>query len=79
MLNYKKTSLQPLKPKIIFIMILFIFLISLFSINILVEKNKLIKQSESALADIDFILPYTYLINSLANERGKFNGFLNQG
>ena len=65
-----------LKVKLFFLFMLFILVISGFSYLFISDKYKEITVNEQLLEEVNFILPYSYLIMSTARERGRINGFL---
>ncbi len=65
-----------LKIKLSFLFMLFILVINSFSYIFISDKYKEITVNEQLLEEVNFILPYSYLILSTANERGRINAFL---
>lgn len=65
-----------LKTKLSFLFILFLLVIIGFSYVFVTDKYKAITSNEQLLEEVNFILPYSYLISSSSNERGKINSFL---
>ena len=68
-----------LKAKFLFLLLLPITIIAIFFLQIVSGKNHTITVYENSLAAFHFVLPYSYLISSIANERGKLNNYLNDG